>query len=244
MRHALPALLFAALLVPVPAPAAPVPADAAAVRKQFDANWADLEKNEPDASKALLAFAGRPKEAVSYLREHLKPLTLTKERLQQLLTALASDKDAVWKEAFAELEYFDPRLAVDLVSLMGQVTETPARQRLTTVLSGRSLEYLDKYLGNKAVTLREIGPVGKNEGYNFSADGSWWAEHRVDRLNVGEFVGCPKRKWTRATRAVALLEFFNTPDAVALLKELATGHPDAQPTKMAKEALDRLKSKP
>ncbi len=41
-------------------------------------------------------------------------------------------------------------------------------------------------------------------------------------------------------RAVVLLEHMHTPAAVAVLKELATGHPDAQPTKAAKEALARL----
>ncbi|AMV25792.1 hypothetical protein VT84_15450 [Gemmata sp. SH-PL17] len=240
MHYALLALWFVAPTTPFTT-AAPVPNDPAAVRKLLDAQWADLEKGEPDASKALLALAGRPKDAVPYLREHLKPLKLTKERVQQLLTDLGSDKEAVWKGAFYELEYQDPRLAIELVDLMDQVTEAPARQRLVTVLSGRSLEYLDKYLMNKAVTLR---PLGKGEGYNFQAEGSWWAEHKVDRLNVGEFVGCPKRKWTRAVRAISLLEFFGTPDAVATLKELAAGHPDAQPTKMAKEALDRLKDKP
>ncbi len=224
----------------VSAPAAPVPSDPAAVRKVLDAHWADLEKDEPAASKALLALAGRPKDAVPYLREHLKPLKLSKDRLKQLLTDLGSEKDAVWKAAFYELEYLDPRIATGLVDLMDQVTESPARQRLVTVLSGRSLEFLDKYLANKPVTFRA---VRQGDGYCFQAEGSWWAEHRIEKLNVGEHVDCPKKKWTRAVRAVALLEFFGTPDAVALLKDLATGHPDAQPTKMAKEALDRLKEK-
>ncbi|MBP3955153.1 hypothetical protein J8F10_07650 [Gemmata sp. G18] len=240
--------MYRSLLVPAAlialfstAPAAPVPNDPAAVRKALDIQWAELEKDEPAASKSLLALAGRPKDAIPYLRENLKPLKLTKDRVQQLLTDLGSEKEAVWKGAFHELEYFDPRLTIDLVGLMDQVTDAPARQRLVTVLSGRTLDYLNKHLMNKAVTLRALG---KGDGYNFQADGSWWAEHRVDRLNVGEFVGCPKRKWTRAVRAISLLEFFGTPDAVAILKDLSTGHPDAQPTKMAQEALDRLKDKP
>ena len=52
--------------------------------------------------------------------------------------------------------------------------------------------------------------------------------------------GNPKKKWTRAVRAIVLLEHIGTPDAVAVLKELATGHADAQPTKAAKEAVARL----
>ena len=37
-----------------------------------------------------------------------------------------------------------------------------------------------------------------------------------------------------------LLEHFGTPGAVAILKEMATGHPDAQPTRVARDALARL----
>jgi hypothetical protein len=38
-----------------------------------------------------------------------------------------------------------------------------------------------------------------------------------------------------------LLEHIGTPEAVAILKDMASGHPDAQPTRVAREALDRLK---
>jgi hypothetical protein len=75
--------------------------------------------------------------------------------------------------------------------------------------------------------------------YNFVQGGSWWAEHRVDRINVGTW-GNKRKYWTRAVRAIALLEHVDTPAAVSVPKELATGHPDAQPTKAAKEALGRL----
>ena len=69
--------------------------------------------------------------------------------------------------------------------------------------------------------------------------GSWWAEHRVERINVGTW-GNRRKYWTRAVRAVVLLEHVGSPAAVAVLRDLATGHPDAQPTKAAKEAVARL----
>jgi hypothetical protein len=46
--------------------------------------------------------------------------------------------------------------------------------------------------------------------------------------------------WTRAVRAIVLLEHIGTPGAVAILKDMATGHPDAQPTKVARDCLERL----
>ncbi len=41
-------------------------------------------------------------------------------------------------------------------------------------------------------------------------------------------------------RAILLLKHIGTPGAVAILKDMATGHPDAQPTKVARDCLERL----
>jgi hypothetical protein len=46
--------------------------------------------------------------------------------------------------------------------------------------------------------------------------------------------------WDRAARAIVLLENIGGADALAILKEMATGHPDALPTRAAKEAVERL----
>ena len=61
-------------------------------------------------------------------------------------------------------------------------------------------------------------------------------EHRVSEIY--------RPTWTRMLRAVVLLERLATgnrkADALAVLKKVAEGHPDAQPTKRAKEAVKRL----
>ena len=41
-------------------------------------------------------------------------------------------------------------------------------------------------------------------------------------------------------RAIILLEHIGSPDAVAILKDMSTGHPEAQPTRTAVEALARI----
>jgi hypothetical protein len=198
----------------------------------MEAWWADLEKGEAEATRALLKLAAQPKETVAFLKAKMMPLKIDAERVKALLAKLNSDKEEVWKTAFEELEYFDPRLAIDLETLMADVTEAPARQRMIEVLSGRPAGSLE----TKEVVLRK---VGQGEGFNFFAGGSWCAEHLVARLNSTPW-GNLKKKWTRAVRAIMLLEHIGTPDAVAVLKELATGHADAQPTKAAKEAVARL----
>jgi RNA polymerase sigma factor (sigma-70 family) len=209
--------------------AAPVREKAAADETQMDAWWADLEKEEAEATRALLKFAGQSKASVAYFKKKMKPLKIDAARVRSLLTKLASDKEEVWKPAFEEFEYFDPRLAIDLETLMKEVTEAPARQRMVQVLSGpqaRALEGMD-------VQLRELN---NGEGFNFtSGNGSWWAEHRVERINTHGWV--TRKSWVRAVRVIVLLEHIGTPSAVAILQDMASGHADAQPTRAAREAL-------
>lgn len=198
-----------------------------------EAWWADLEKDEGPATRAALKFAARPDETVAFLAKEMKPLKVDDDLMKTLLLWLASDQDELWKTAFEQLEYFDPRLVHELPLLMNLVTEPPARQRLVEVMSGREMGSLK----GKEITLRPVG----EDGYNFFAEnfGSWWAEHKIERINAFAW-GRTHKKWIRAVRAIAVLEHIATPDARALLEAMAGGHPDAQPTRAAREALARL----
>jgi len=204
----------------------------AAGDEQMEAWWLDLEKDEVDASRALLKLSDRPKEAVAFLKGKMKPLKIDSGRVKALLLKLGNANENVWKPAFEELEYFDPRLAIDLPDLMDRVTDAPARQRMVEMFSERVTGSLE----GKEVQLRNVG-----DGFNFFIPtmGSWWAENKVSRINSTVW-GNRKKKWTRSVRAIVLLEHIRTPDAVAILRDMATGHPDAQPTKVAKIALERV----
>src|SRR5262249_20573952 len=83
----------------------------------------------------------------------------------------------------------------------------------------------------------------------------WYSpDNKTYRFNCGDAVrnrdvdiavasiGTAGRKatWVRVTRAIAVLEFVGTLEARAILDEMASGHPDAAPTKAAKLAGDRL----
>jgi hypothetical protein len=201
--------------------------------QQLFAWWVDLEKDEPEATQALLEFAVRPKQATAFLKDNLKPLKIDSTRVKSLLFKLGSTNEKVWKPAFEELEYFDPRLAIDLPQLMELVTETPARQRMVEVMCGHDAGELQ----GKDIQLRNAGAA---DHFNFFAQNtSWWAERKVARLGILR-CGNYKKKWTRAVRAIVLLERIGTPDAVAIIKDMASGHVDAQPTKMAQQSLVRL----
>jgi hypothetical protein len=107
---------------------------------------------------------------------------------------------------------------------------------MVAVMSGRPAAQLE----GKQVDLRKTA----NDGHNFQSrpGGSWWAEVEVSLINSTPTRN-PKSKWTRAVRAIALLEHIGTPDAIAVLKEMSGGHPLAQPTRVAREALERIGGK-
>jgi hypothetical protein len=200
----------------------------------MEAWWLDLEKPEIDAARALLNMADRPQESVAFLKTKMKPLKINAAEVRTLLLKLGNDSEKVWKPAFEELEYLDPRLAIDLETLMDRYKEAPVRQRMVEVMSGRTAGQL----AGKDIDLWKAG-----DGFNFFAKpnfGSWWAEHRVERINHPVWRGNLKKKWTRAGRAIVLLEHIGSPDAVVILKDMATGHPDAHPTRVAREALARV----
>jgi hypothetical protein len=202
--------------------------------QRMDNLWADLEKEEPWSSRALLDFSDKPAETVAYFKEHLKPLKIEQKELDDLLSALGSDDEKVWKPAFDKLEYFDPRLNVDLATLIQNADDQPGRNRLIEVLCN----YSPGYLKGKTVQLRGVG-----DGYNFytanlagQGGSSWWAENKISRLTR------QKKQWVRASRAIVLLQHIGSPDAIALLKDMATGNPQAEPTIVAKVALDSLRN--
>ena|SRR5436190_4061992 len=228
-------LLASVVHVPCVRAADPEPATQPATdEERMKSWWDDLEKPEPESSRALLQFAAKPQQTVAFLKEHLKPLTISEDDVKKLLKDLGSDDENVWKPAFETFEYLDPRLAIRLPELMAEVTDMTTRPRLVAVLCDVSA---DAYAGQSI----ELSPPGNSpgSGYNFrSMNSSWWAEAEVERLNARH--GNSKKKWTRATRAIVLLQFINTPEAIAILKDMATGHEDAAPTKAAKEALSGL----
>jgi hypothetical protein len=206
--------------------------------------WSDLEKGDTPATRALLELADRPNDAVAFLAKKLKPLTISSAQVKALLLKLGNANEAIWKPAFEELDYFDPRLAIDLETLMERYTEYPARQHLVEVLSGREAGTLEE---RTELTLSKTGT-----GFNFTgkmgrltnrSGSAWWAEHRVEQINSGDPRRDTKKKWTRAVRAIVLLEHIRTPEAVAVLKAMAGGHPEAYPTKVAKEAVAAIAEK-
>src|SRR5262245_4357498 len=150
------------LLLGPAARCAPVPPPKPPSEKEMEPWWADLEKGDAEASRALLRFSAWPTESVSFLAVKMRPLKIEVDRAKTLLADLNSDKDDVWKRAFEELDYFDPRLAIDLETLMNDGNATPGRQRMVALLSGRTPESTE----GKQIQLRG-GGEGEKKYFNF-----------------------------------------------------------------------------
>lgn len=200
-------------------------------QNELDAWWADLYGEDPVAANAIIKFYKNGDAAVPYLKERLQPLELQADQCKRLLKELGSDDEQVWRAAWETLDYLDPRLAIDLETLMENVTEAPARTRLVELCSGRKADSL----AGEDLSIRSF----RNEFNFFDGRGSWWAEHRVDR--IGQSPWRPKRAWARAARGVAILEQIGTPDAMEVLEQLSSGHPDAAPTRAATDSLARIR---
>jgi hypothetical protein len=207
--------------------------------------WADLLENEPKCTKAVLRLSKYPKATTRFLATKLPPLKLSGLELLDAVWRLGSDSEEEWRAAYQKLNYFDPRLAMGLEEILAldAAKEFPARNRLVDILSGRSIDapYSATSQRYQSIVLHQFKDDDQ-DFFNFvgsekpgEGGTSWWAEPKVEALNVG--FSNPKIEWTRMIRAITLLESFDTPEAYAIVEAVASGHPDAQPTRVAQSIL-------
>ena len=212
--------------------------------------WTDLLGSEPSSTRAVLKLSKNPVLTTDFFASKLSPLKITKQELLGAITELGSDDDKRWRVAYQQLSYFDPRLAMGLEELLSldSVQAYPARHRLVDVLSGLSIDdprsaIRQRYKVIKLDKINRVTPFG-DHFFNFcggdtenTCRANWWAEPRLERLNVWPMNEGAKKEWTRIIRALSLLESFDSPRAREIIESVATGHPDAQPTKFARAIL-------
>lgn len=248
--------------IPV-ARAAPVPMESVEVKsKKLEELWKLLiELDDAVSVRALLELSIRPNnDVVRFLGDKLKPIKVTKVKLEKLIGELGDEKGEVVEAAFAELGYFDPRLELDLETIMKFATTKRQKQRVVGLLSSWTLTEANKYTwcevqfnvtrnpAAAAANERVIYTVSLSNDPNKPAG----FQTELDRIGIAggmtsivpsDLSELRLSQWNRASRAILVLELLRTPDAIKLLETIATGHPDASPTKAAAEALVRLKKK-
>lgn len=203
----------------------------------------------PEVLNQLLA---QPKETVAFLKDTLKPLTLTEKEAKTLLAKLFSDDEKGWKAALAELCTFDLRLAMSVQDAWKLAVTPTARGRLQTVFTTQlyaptTVEKDDydidaAHAGKDYALLPSngdsvywmFGPFprgGKAPKDASESGGSGFEDALTDNTLT--------YRWQREEAAVRVLDAIGTDDALAVVKAMATGHKDAGPTKVAKEVLKR-----
>ena len=223
------------------APAAPVPRPGPKqLRQELDKLWTDmLSGDEQIAGRAMLRLASKGGDAVEYLRKNLRPLTLSKQRAIQLLDALGGGNEKVARAAFEELRYFDPRLALDDRELQAALLKKPSNRILGAVLCDLPMATL------QGARWHWYSPDNQVYRFNLFREGGAQGEAIRDRDAARHVAGIGrhgrKATWDRAVRAIVVLEFVGGPKALAVLDEMASGHPDAAPTRAARLAGDRLR---
>ena len=181
----------------------------------------------------MLHLYKHSKEAVPFLKDKLKPLAISSARVMALIGKLNSTDEHVRKPAFEELEYFDPRLAIGLEELMKRVTESPARQRMVEILSERNAGWL----AGKDVTLLRGGDY-----FNFRTVQRHVVGRRSGRPDQFRAVANSEKEVDPGRAPIVLLEHIRTPEAVAILRDMAGGHVEAKPTRVAKERSGRFRT--
>ncbi len=211
-------------------------------KSEIEQAWENLLLGEPVSTDAILFFASRPEEGTEFLKGKLKQLRLSKELFEELLEQLASEDEKVAEEAYDEFRYLDPRIHLELTELMEFVDDHPAKTRIVEVLSGHGFDSM----AGKEVSLRSFDGDEGNKNYNFVCGGtSFWAEADLSRYNQADNSWLSKPDWTRAMRAIKLLEHYDTPASKKLIAKMAMGHIDCAPTKLAREIAmaDKLENK-
>jgi hypothetical protein len=202
---------------------------------QLEVLWIDLmSEDELVAGRAILTLAALRDDAVEFLAEKMQPLQLTKERCKVLLLQLGGDDEKAARAAFDELCYCDPRLALNQRELCEELLKPLISRRLAAVLCDLPFDFFC------FDTWHWHSPDNKILRFNCGAIRDRDTPIGVEKIGTSQ----KKMRWSRAVRAISVLESLDTPKARAILARMAEGHPDAGPTKAAKEAVARLQSHP
>jgi len=205
----------------------------------------------PATADQLLAD---PKGSVALFRDTVKPLTLSKKEGAKLLVKLFSDDLTEVGAALKEMRYYDLRLAMSAEDAWAEAKTATHRCRLASAFwlkTQSAWEFTRVDEGDELIdhTYHPPEPVFNRWHIRthlrngVSAEDAQKAKGlssstRLDNT-LAELTKFGDDRWSREESAIYILDAIGTDDAIAIIKDMATGHPDAGPTKAAKEVLKR-----
>ncbi len=199
--------------------------------------WSQLASSELEYTTALLKLSSYPDAVLEICQKELQPLLLDEVGFQNLIFKLGSSDTKTWTAAYEELSYRDPRLFGKVPKLMSVAQEQSAYRRLVGLLSYQTLEtFQNRPNEHSRIEFKSLGE-GSFEKVLFSIPGlSWAVDCRIANMTDQH----RKPSWDRAMRALVLLELAGNTNSAEWVQRMATGHPDAAPTKRALEIADRI----
>ena len=225
----LPVLLAAAL-----APAAPVPPpNPNHDRERLEALWTGLASADPLArTEAAFALADHP-AAVKFLAAKAPPVKASEEQIKGWMTDLNSGQEKEANAAFEKLQYFDPQLALTPAEQLPLVTTDYGRRLLASLWWG------EPFTPESDSTFNTL-KIDGHDSFTFVQHYRTPSGSESSSDHNGTLFGIAHHKpddWKRAALAAVVLDRIDTKASREALLKLASGHPDALPTRTAVAAL-------
>ena len=216
--------------------------------------WQQRTGTEIDPAE-LSQFLAHPEQAVAFLKRRLTPLRLSRKEGEALLTRLFAEDPKSWRGALRELRYLDIRLAMPMEEAWAMAKTADDRCRLVLAQEIWSKVVNDDFKPDECY--RFVDYEYRNWPVQLGRVRGWHTTElkRPDilpvdfpkdfRLSGVNPLGNTLReysswRWDREKSAIFILDAIGSEAALALIKDMATGHPDADPTKVAKDVLKRL----
>ncbi len=200
----------------------------------------------------LALFLAHPEQAVAFLKSRLKPLRLSRKEGEAILSQLFSEDAKSWRAALRELKYFDIRLAMTLEEAWALAKTADDRCRLVRAQTIWAVEVGDDFeldercrfvdykyrdwpvqVGWHTTEIQRPNIPAEDFPKDFRLSG---VDHLSNTLRQSS-----SWRWDRGKSAIFILEAIGSADALAIIADMATGHPDAAPTQVAKDVLQRRK---
>lgn len=225
---------------------------------QHKRDWDSLKPltNRQQQTQAIMGFVlDRPAESVQFFKTKLRPLKLEKKRADELVKQLFSEKEVDWKAAVDEFAVLDIRLSYPARDAWKLAKTADQRSKMAMVLHQEGARVMEGLLHYDLTAADEVPmpflPVDKEfvkHGVLYEKTLRPGVPKEVweklggadyDICAPGDFTSLNVLLWHREESAIHILGAIGTDEAVAVIKDMATGHPDAGPTKAAKDVLKR-----
>lgn len=221
------------------------------------AQWNNLDylvARESEIEACLYFLSRKPDETVAFFKTKLRPLKLEKKRADALVAQLFNEKEAEWKAAVAEFDKLDIRLAYPVADAWDLAKTDDQRTKMAMAILHNGLKDSGD-IANFEVRVKPMMPrpgLSELEKYRlyFEVDlkpglpkdlAERLSNHGISTFAPGHFDDLNMFLWNREACAIHILNAIATTEALAMITEMATGHPDAAPTRAAKDVLKRRK---